>query len=130
MKSCCHTSCQNVFHYSMVHFQAFWCVAMGSVEANSGMLFGGVYSSTQPNPVTGSQSCPHRFYSMPFGGHSHVCVSDDYEQGFQFALQFARFLSCTSGNLLAVPRSKSSSDEKPQGEKNLRHKLENRVPSV
>ena len=130
LKSCCHTSCQNVFHYSMVHFQAFWCAAIGSVEANSGMLFGGVYSSTEPNPVTGSQSCPHRFYSMPFGGHSHVCVSDDYEQGFQFALQFAGFFSCTSGNPLAVPSSKSRSDEKPQGEKNLRQKPKNRVPSV
>ena len=24
LKRCCHTSRQNVFHYSMVHFQAFW----------------------------------------------------------------------------------------------------------
>lgn len=124
LKDCCHTSCQNIFHYSRVQFQAFWCAAVGPVEANSGMLFGGVYSSTEPNPVTGSQSCPHRFYSMPFGGHSHVCVSDDYELGFQFALKFAGFFSCTSGNPLAVPHIHPQGDKKPQG-KNAK-----RIPSV
>ena len=124
LKDCCHTSCQNIFHYSMVHFQAFWCAAVAPVEANSGMLFGGVFSAIEPNPVTGSQSCPHRFYSMPFGGHSHVCVSDDYELGFQFALPFAGFFSCTSGNPLAVPSTKPQGDKTPQG-KNVK-----RVPPV
>ena len=61
---------------------------------------------------------------MPFGGHSHVCVSDEYELGFQFALPFAGFFSCNSGNPLAVPRSKPQGDKKTQG-KNVK-----RVPSV
>lgn len=58
LKDCCHTSCQNIFHYSMVHLQALWCAAVGLVDANSGMFFGGICSSTEPGPVTGSQSCP------------------------------------------------------------------------
>ena len=74
-----------------------------TVGENSGMLFGGVYTSHDPNPVTGAQSCPHRFYALPFGSHSHVCVSDDYELGYQFSLRFGGFFSCSSGNPLAVP---------------------------
>ena len=53
-----------------------------------------------------------------------MCVSDDYELGFQFALPFAGFFSCNSGNPLAVPCSKPQGDKKPQG-KNVK-----RVPSV
>ena len=107
LKHCCHTSCQNIFHYSMVHIESYWCAAVETVDENSGMLFGGVYTSNDPNPVTGSQSCPHRFYALPFGSYSHVCVSDDYELGYQFSLRFAGFFSCSSGNPLAVPRKNS-----------------------
>lgn len=91
----------------MVHIESYWCAAVETVDENSGMLFGGVYTSNDPNPVTGSQSCPHRFYALPFGSYSHVCVSDDYELGYQFSLRFAGFFSCSSGNPLAVPRKNS-----------------------
>ena len=110
LKRCCHKSCQNIFHYSMVYIEAYWCAKVQKVDKDSGMLFGGVYTPTEPNPVTGSQSCPHRFYAMRFGSHSHVCVSDDYELGYQFALPFAGFFSCSSGNPLAVPH-KSTQEE-------------------
>ena len=103
LQDCCHTSCQNIFHYSMVYIAPYWCAAAMTVGENSGMLFGGVYISHDPNPVTGAQSCPHRFYALPFGSHSHVCVSDDYELGYQFSLRFGGFFSCSSGNPLAVP---------------------------
>ena len=107
LRDCCHTSCQNIFHYSMVYREAYWCAAVQKVDKDSGMLFGGVYTSSEPNPFTGSQSFPHRFYAMPFGSHSHVCVSDDYELGYQFALPFAGFFSSSSGKPLAVPHKRT-----------------------
>lgn len=91
----------------MVYIEAYWCAAVQKVDQNSGMLFGGVYTSTEPDPVTGAQSYPHRFYAMPFGSLSQVWVSDDYELGYQFALPFTGFFSCSSGNPLAVPHKRT-----------------------
>ena len=108
LRDCCHTSCQNIFHYSMVYIEAYWCAAVQNVDKDSGILFGGVYTSTEPNPVTGLQSCPHRLYAMPFGSHSHVCLSDDYELGCQFAFTFCRIFQ-----LFIWQSSRCASQENP-----------------
>lgn len=78
-------------------------ITAGEVPQGSGYLFGGVYSTTTPNPLTGSQKCPNRFYPRVLGGHAYVCISDDYELGYQYSLPFAGFFSCSAGNPLAFP---------------------------
>ena len=39
-------------------------------------MFGGVYTLSQQNPLTGSRTCPPYFYSLRFGEDIWVCVSD------------------------------------------------------
>ena len=105
LKRCCKTECGNVFQYSEAALQTFWCAATGPVPPKTGVLFGGVYAVNAPNPVTGSQGCPHRFYPLPLGGYAHVCVSDDYELGAHYSLPFGGFFSCSGDNPLAIPRN-------------------------
>jgi hypothetical protein len=107
LSTCCSNRCENVLHYSQAEYDSYWCAAEGNhVPQHSGVLFGGVYTTTSSNPVTGSQKCPNRFYPRALGGHAFVCVSDDYELGYQNSLRFAGFFSCSAGNPLAIPNKK------------------------
>ena len=93
-----------------VRYTTWWCVALGKVPPQTGLLFGGVYTSTKPNPVTHKLSCPDYFQDMRFGLNGHVCVSNDYELGLKYAEPFAGFDSCTVGNPLAVSLGLRSTD--------------------
>ena len=79
-----------------------WCVALGHVPPQTGLLFGGVFTKSTINPVTQKQSCPIHFQPMRFGLEGTVCVSNDYELGLKYAEPFAGFDSCIVGNPLAV----------------------------
>ncbi|XP_033744477.1 macrophage-expressed gene 1 protein-like [Pecten maximus] len=95
-------------------YKGYWCYATGNVQAGSGYLFGGVFTNTVGNPLTGSRSCPPYFYALRLSGSLRVCVSDDYELGFRYSVPFAGFFSCKTGNPL-----KLNSDEED------RHKRSN-----
>ena len=100
---CCH--CETVLapFLSMASYEAYWCVAEGEhIAQNSGYLFGGFYTSTASNPVTGSMSCPRYFVPLHFGENVKVCVSNDFELGYAFSIPFAGFDSCHVGNPLAA----------------------------
>lgn len=96
---CCDTHC------GFATYSTYWCVAKGQVPANTGFLFGGLYSEVLKNPVTQDHSCPLKFYSLRFGATMHVCVSDDYELGYQESVPFGGFFSCNAGNPLGVQKS-------------------------
>ena len=96
---CCDTHC------GFATYSTYWCVAEGEVPANTGYLFGGLYSEVLKNPVTQDHSCPLKFYSLRFGATMHVCVSDDYELGYQQSVPFGGFFSCNAGNPLGVQKS-------------------------
>ena len=104
--SCCNTNC------GYASYSTYWCVAKGKVPANTGYLFGGLYSKVLKNPVTQDHSCPLKFYALRFGATMQVCVSDDYELGFQNSVPFGGFFSCCAGNPLGV---KNSADSVKQG---------------
>ena len=104
--SCCNTNC------GYATYSTYWCVAKGKVPANTGYLFGGLYSKVLKNPVTQDHSCPLKFYALRFGATMQVCVSDDYELGFQNSVPFGGFFSCCAGNPLGV---KNSADSVKQG---------------
>ena len=99
---CCE--CQSVLtpFLSAANYQAYWCAAAGEVEDNNGYLFGGFYTSTTSNPMTGSMTCPRYFIPLHFGEDIEVCVSDDYELGYAYSVPFGGFESCQAGNPLAA----------------------------
>ena len=97
--TCCDTHC------GFSTYSTYWCAAKGQVPANTGYLFGGLYSEVLKNPVTKDHSCPLKFYPLRFGATMHVCVSDDYELGYQQSVPFGGFFSCHAGNPLAVQTS-------------------------
>ena len=98
----CHTNCYMQPYTTTIEYKAYWCVAPGHVEQNSGYLFGGFYTSSTANPFLGSKACPRYYMPLHFGEDMFICVSDDYELGFPFSVPFAGFESCTAGNPLAA----------------------------
>ena len=109
----CHRDCHRflfVFKWCHTHcgfttYSTFWCVAKGKVPTNTGYLFGGLYSKVLKNPVVQDHGCPLKFYPLRFGATMQVCVSDDYELGYQQSVPFGGFFSCNAGNPLGVPKS-------------------------
>ncbi|KAH3857755.1 macrophage-expressed gene 1 protein-like [Dreissena polymorpha] len=95
---CCDTNT----YVSIATYNAYWCAATGKVPANSGFLFGGLYTDSVPNINTQAKSCPLKYYPLTILGGLVICVSDDYELGSKDALPFAGFFSCLSGNPLAL----------------------------
>ena len=98
---CCQCISAWVNVLSAASYQAYWCVATGSVSNDTGFMFGGVYTTKTINPVTKSMSCPPHFYPLHIGESMEVCVSDEYDLAYGFSVPFAGFFSCQAGNLLA-----------------------------
>ena len=99
---CCNTNC------GFATYSTYWCVAKGQVPPNTGYLFGGLYSKVLKNPVTQDHSCPLKFHPLRFGATMQVCVSDDYELGYQQSVPFGGFFSCNAGNPLGIKKSSVS----------------------
>ncbi|BFZ08575.1 hypothetical protein BsWGS_11615 [Bradybaena similaris] len=95
---CCHTS----QFYAEAEYSTYWCAATGPVAAESGYLFGGLYTSTSENLVIGAKGCPATYYARQMFTDLNICISDDYEFGQQFSVPFGGFFSCKSGNPLAA----------------------------
>ncbi|XP_012392490.1 macrophage-expressed gene 1 protein-like [Orcinus orca] len=99
---CCSTVCATHEHRNAVRLAASWCEPSGaSLPTTAGLLFGGLYSPGNPNPLTGSQACPSHFYPLTLFGDHKVCVSSDSELGTAQAVPFGGFFSCQAGNPLA-----------------------------
>ncbi|KAM4846895.1 macrophage-expressed gene 1 protein isoform 1-T2 [Thomomys bottae] len=96
----CKTVCEDVFRVAKAEFRAFWCAASGQVPENSGLLFGGLFSSKSMNPLTNAQSCPAGFIPLSLFESLKVCASQDYELGYKFSVPFGGFFSCAVGNPL------------------------------
>ena len=97
----CHENC---WTYELVYpatYNAYWCAhAPHSPPNGHGIMFGGVYTSSQQNVVTGSSSCPPHFYAVHFGENIWVCVNvgKNITEGAQYSIPFGGFHSCTNGN--------------------------------
>jgi hypothetical protein len=96
------TCCHDEQFYSDAVYSTYWCAATGKVEKYSGYLFGGLYTSTHDNLVTGIKGCPPSFYPRQMFKDLQVCISDDYELGESYSVPFGGFFSCLTGNPLAV----------------------------
>ena len=102
-KHCCKCDYVLTPFLSIAYYQTYWCAAIADTPINrdQGYLFGGYYSSKVSNPITNSMSCPRTFYPLHMGEDTKICVSTDYEQGVAYAVDFAGFESCSTGNPLA-----------------------------
>uniref|UniRef100_A0A8D2CWH4 Macrophage-expressed gene 1 protein n=1 Tax=Sciurus vulgaris TaxID=55149 RepID=A0A8D2CWH4_SCIVU len=107
----CKTVCEDVFRVAKAEFRAFWCMVSDQVPADSGLLFGGLFSSRSINPMTNAQSCPVGYLPLSLFESVKVCVSQDYEIGYKFSVPFGGFFSCVVGNPLV--RSSVSRDMAP-----------------
>ncbi|XP_068412239.1 macrophage-expressed gene 1 protein-like [Eschrichtius robustus] len=97
----CWTVCAPHEHRNAASRAASWCAPSGpSLPAPAGLLFGGLYSPGNPNPLTGSQACPSHFYPLTLFGDLKVCVSSDSELGTAPAVPLGGFFSCQAGNPL------------------------------
>uniref|UniRef100_A0A2C9KAA2 MACPF domain-containing protein n=1 Tax=Biomphalaria glabrata TaxID=6526 RepID=A0A2C9KAA2_BIOGL len=111
----CHT---DEYHADAV-YSTFWCAATGPVQQNSGYLFGGLFTSNQDNPVTGTTGCPPTFYPRRILFDTTICISDDFEESSPMSVPFGGFFSCKSGNPLAADGvSPVGSQQKAAGAEN------------
>ncbi len=82
-------------------YEAYWCaLGPGEVRQN-GLLFGGVYTATEANVITGQAACPEFYFPLHFGENMEVCVSSDV-QASTGNLKFGGFHSCSAGNPMAA----------------------------
>ena len=105
----CSTESSTRTDISYADYETFWCVAINPPREYRGYLFGGFFTPTNSNPVTGTQSCPPYFRKQKIATDVTVCVSNDYELGSAHSVSFAGFHSCTVGNPLAIPARNISS---------------------
>lgn len=96
------TCCTYKTYEAFAKYSAYWCSVQGQASENSGFLFGGLFTRTTINPLTQAMSCPSNFYQLTILDRLAICVSDDYELGYQYSLPFAGFYSCEAGNPLSL----------------------------
>ncbi len=99
----CRTESWRVMESSHAYYETFWCVVINTPEHYRGYLFGGYFTPSSSNPITGTFSCPPYYRIQKIAVNVKVCVTNDYELGGAHAISFAGFHSCRIGNPLSVP---------------------------
>ncbi|WAR00350.1 MPEG1-like protein [Mya arenaria] len=91
--------------------KTYWCASDSITEQDKGYLFGGFYSDAISNVQTKQRICPTTYIPTKILDDVTICLSDDYELGFEFSLPFAGFFSCKSNN----PLTKTNTPTCPTG---------------
>lgn len=106
----CSTHSYLKTYVSHASYQTYWCVAVRSLTPSQyrGYLFGGYFSATNTNPLTGAQSCPPYFRTQKMASDVTLCVSNDYELASTHSVKFGGFHSCRVGNPLAIPANSNA----------------------
>ena len=96
---------------SYATYETHWCVALNQLQRSQyrGYLFGGFFTPTKSNPLTGSQSCPPYFHSQRIASDVTLCLSNDYELASTHSVKFGGLHSCKMGNPLAIPSNSNAS---------------------
>ena len=109
----CDTRSRSITATSFANYETFWCVVVNSTQVSyRGYLFGGYFTPTGTNMITGTQSCPPYYRIQKIAVDISICVSNDYELGFPHAVSFAGFHSCRVGNPLSVPSTVTTFPER------------------
>ena len=110
----CNTRSRSITATSFAVYETFWCVVVNNTRVSyRGYLFGGYFTPTSTNMITGTQSCPPYYRVQKIAVDISICVSNDYELGFSHAVSFAGFHSCQVGNPLSVPSTVTIFPERP-----------------
>ena len=99
---------------SINEYKTYWCARSTSKESTL-YYFGGIYTTSTPNPLTGTHRCPIHFHSLRFTSKGRVCVSGDHELGKPQSLPFGGFHSCDTGNPLVNSMQKPYPKSCPKG---------------
>lgn len=86
----------------------YWCatdptlnVPIGQLQQDDlGMIFGGLFTDKEVNPITHQFSCPEYSWPLVMGRRMRICLSTDRELGAKHAMPFGGFYSCQYGNPL------------------------------
>ena len=84
-------------------YEAYWCSLAAGEVSNYGLSFGGVYTATKANVITGQASCPEFYFPLHFGEDMEVCVASDAQANTE-SLKFGGFHSCSAGNPMAATK--------------------------
>ncbi|GFR96821.1 macrophage expressed protein [Elysia marginata] len=102
--------CRTKNFQATAHLTTYWC-ADDRPTPNEGLSFGGMYSLTTNNILTGAMNCPPGFNSLRLLDDLHVCMTDDQNENVTaLSVPFGGFFSCQRGNPLA-----SNEPKCPQG---------------
>ncbi|KAL3316003.1 macrophage expressed 1 [Cichlidogyrus casuarinus] len=90
----------NDYREVCAHTDAFWCSPEGGLQGriSDAYFFGGIFSDTSVNPVTGTKSCPDKFYSFRLGKDLNLCGSVDWDIAVLKSVPFGGLYACQSGN--------------------------------
>ena len=109
----CDTRSRSITATSFAVYETFWCVVVNNTRVSyRGYLFGGYFTPTSTNMITGTQSCPPYYRVQKIAVDISICVSNDYELGFPHAVSFAGFHSCRVGNPLSIPSNVTTFPER------------------
>ena len=90
------------FTSGYVQYNAYWCAPLPDTSNFPTLYFGGFYTSTNANPITGVVGCPNYFYPQRWtlspGEDVFICVSSDAHYSPRYAVPFGGFESCETGN--------------------------------
>ncbi|VDP73810.1 unnamed protein product [Echinostoma caproni] len=84
----------------------YWCALDPSLnmtvdlQEDLGLVFGGIYTDKEVNPITHQFSCPEYSWPLVMGRRIRVCLSTDHEMASKHAMRFGGFYSCQYGNPL------------------------------
>ena len=107
----CSTS--TAYYLRSAEYEAYWCGTPPGKTSLTGLLFGGAYTSTKPNILTGKKACPQFYFPLHFGEDMEVCVSSD-AHGNTENLKFGGFYSCSAGNPMAATQQQFTSGVYPK----------------
>ncbi|KAL3316084.1 hypothetical protein Ciccas_005275, partial [Cichlidogyrus casuarinus] len=89
----------NSYHKFCAQSDAFWCSpSVLDGEISDAYFFGGIFSDTSVNPVTGDKSCPNNFHLFRLGKGLNLCGSVDYQIALPRSVPFGGLYACQSGN--------------------------------
>jgi hypothetical protein len=92
--------CKKWASHSEGRYTAFWCARSGGNRTlDQRYIFGGIYSDSRINSLTGGSSCPTDFFPLVLGEGISICAS---EKESDIGVSFGGFFSCDTGNPLAL----------------------------
>ncbi len=107
---------KNIYH--PLQYETYWCAnwtASSELPAEKGYLFGGFYTPTVDNFLTGDKTCPEFFYGVSMLESVTLCVSTDFEQGRKYAVEFGGFFSCLAGIPTVLESDSTPAEKSPKG---------------